>query len=59
MTVLWNFLKALPALFKLFETIQKRIDEAGVDRKVVDDIKLVHDAFQNADAKTLNDLFNS
>lgn len=59
MTALWNFIAALPALFKLFQTIQKRIDEAGVDRKVTEDIKVIHDAFENADPKTLNDLFNS
>lgn len=59
MTVLWNFLAALPALFKLFATLQARIDEAAVDRKVVDDVKTIHGAFLEKDPEKLKALFNS
>lgn len=59
MTAFLNFLASLPALFKLVQTIQKRIDAAGVDRKVKDDVKLIHEVFQDQDAGKLNALFNS
>lgn len=59
MTTILNFLAALPALFKLFETLEKRLEEAGVDRKVVDDVKTIHEAFNAKDPAKLNALFAS
>ncbi len=59
MKTLWEFMAALPALLKLFQTLQKRIDEAGVDRKVVQDVKTIHEAFDAKDAEKLNALFSS
>lgn len=59
MTALWNFILALPALFKLLQTLQKRIDAAGVDRKVRDDVKAIHEAFDAENSDQLNRIFNS
>lgn len=53
-----NLLKALPDIVKLLQTLQQRIDEAGVDRKVSDDVKTIGDAFNAKDAAKLNALFN-
>lgn len=59
MTTFWNFIKALPALLELFKTLDKRIQEAELDRKVVDDVKTIHGAFVDKDPAKLNALFNS
>ncbi len=59
MTTIFKFLAALPALFKLFETLEKRLEEAGTDREVVDDVKTIHEAFNAKDPAKLNALFAS
>lgn len=59
MSTLWNFIKALPALLELFKTLSQRIQEAQTDRKVVDDVKIIHGAFIEKDPAKLNALFNS
>lgn len=53
------FFKALPDILKLIQTLQARIDEEGIDRKVADDVKTINDAFASKDAEKLNALFNS
>lgn len=54
-----NFLNALPDLIKLFQTLQKRIDEEGIERKVAQDVKTIHEAFDAKDPAKLNALFNT
>lgn len=51
-------LTALPEIIKLLQTLQTKIDEAGVERKVKDDIATIHTAFANQDADALNKLFS-
>lgn len=53
------FFKALPDLIKLIQTLQKRIDEEGVNRKVAQDVKTINEAFSEKDPAKLNALFNS
>lgn len=59
MILFLNFIAALPDLIKLLQAVQKRIDESGVERKVADDIKTIHEAFDAKDPNKLNMLFNS
>ena len=56
---LWNLLAALPSLVKLLGTIQERIDEEGTKRRVSEDVKKIHEAFDEKDPKKLNDLFRA
>lgn len=49
---------ALPELIKLVKNIQKQIEEQNTDQKVKDDLKKINKAFEDKDAKALNDLFN-
>lgn len=58
MKLILGFFAALPELFKLFQILQKRIDEAQVERKVSQDIKQIHEAFGSMDASKLNSLFS-
>lgn len=58
MKTLLAFILALPELLKLFQLLQKRIDEAQVERKVADDVKQIHEAFSTMDAAKLNSLFS-
>lgn len=58
LTVILNFMQALPDLIKLIQVLQKHIDEADVDRKVQDDVKSIHEAFDAKDPAKLNALFN-
>lgn len=55
----WKFLAALPALFRLFGVLERRIREADTNRKVSEDVKKIHDAFEAKDATLLDHLFNS
>lgn len=59
MRFLFAFLKAIPDLLQLVKTIQKRIDEAKADRKVSDDVKVIHEVFVAQDSAKLNALFAS
>jgi len=53
------FLQALPELLKLIQTLQARIDEAALNRKVADDVKAINEAFQSKDPAKLNALFRT
>jgi hypothetical protein len=53
----WLFLQVLPELLKLFQLLQKRIEEVETDRKVKDDVKKIHEAFATNDASKLDELF--
>lgn len=53
------FIVALPELLKLIKNIQNKIEEQKKDEKVKDDLKKINEAFENKDAKALNDIFNS
>lgn len=59
MTAFLKFLAALPALFRLIQTIQKIHKEAGTERKVAEDIKTIQEAFHEKDPAKLNALFSS
>lgn len=59
LSALLAFFKALPDLLKLIQTLQARIDEAGIERHVAEDVKTINDAFNQKDATKLNSLFNS
>lgn len=59
MSTLWSLVTALPALYKLLKLLQARIDAAGVDRKVIDDVQSIHEAFDAKDPSKLDSLFNS
>lgn len=54
-----EFLAALPALFRLFQTLAKRIEEAETERKVIEDVKAIDAAFKAKDPDALNAVFNS
>lgn len=53
------FLAAIPELLKFVKLLESRIREAKVQRKVSDDVKAIHAAFENNDTEALNALFNS
>ncbi len=57
MNQIWALIDALVELVKLYKILKKRIDEANIDRKVADDIKTIHEAFDTKDAEKLNALF--
>lgn len=59
MSEIWTFLKALPALFQLVKVLKARLKEAGIERKVSDDVKTIHEAFSAGDSTQLDTLFNS
>ncbi len=63
MSAFLRFLAALPALFKLFEALEKQIEadakETGIKRKVADDVNTIHEAFNAKDPAKLNALFSS
>lgn len=52
------FFKALPELLRLVRVLEDRAKEAGIQRKVADDVKTIHEAFNAKDPKKLNELFN-
>lgn len=54
-----EFLKALPALIRFLNAIQKANAARETETKLADDVKVIHDAFETKDASKLNDLFNS
>lgn len=59
MNLLWQLLAALPEILKLLEAIQKNQQEQEIERKVKDDVKVIHEAMLSKDSKKLNDLFKS
>lgn len=56
---LWNLVAVLPDLFKLLRVLQERINAAELDRKVSDDVKTIHEAFNAKDPEKLRALFAS
>lgn len=59
MTTLLAFLRCLPELITLIRTLEAAAKEAETQRKVVDDVKTIHEAFSAKDPTKLNALFNS
>lgn len=59
MSTLLAFLRALPELFKLFKVLDARIKQANLDRKVSEDVKVIHEAFDAKNPDSLRTLFNS
>ena len=50
---------ALPEILRLISSIQKRIEEEEIRRKVAEDLKKINEAFENRDEKALRDIFKS
>lgn len=59
MSVYWTLIKALPDIIALLRALQKGIDEAETQRKVTDDLKQIHEAFNEKDPAKLRALFNN
>jgi uncharacterized protein Yka (UPF0111/DUF47 family) len=59
MSAFMTLLKALPEILQLIKALQKAADQAEADRKVKDDIKTIHQAFDANDPELLRRLFNS
>lgn len=59
MATLWQFLKAVPDLIKLFQVLQKKIEEGKLNKKVAEDVKKIHEAINANDAQKINDIFNA
>lgn len=58
MKLVWLFLTSLPDLIKLLQLIEKSISDHNVDRKVKDDLKILHQAFADKDGAKLTALFS-
>ena len=48
----------LPELVQLINNIQKRIEEQETEREVREDIIMLNRAFEEKDAKKINDILN-
>lgn len=48
----------LPELVKLIKNIQKRIEKQKTEREVREDIVMLNRAFEEKDAKKINDILN-
>ena len=59
MSIVFDFIEALPALLKLFQSVRASIKAAEADRKISEDIKTIHEAFDTNDATKLNALFST
>lgn len=59
MKLLATLLLNLPAILRLLENIQKRIDEAEVERKVAHDLEEINKAFEAKDPEALKRIFMS
>ena len=51
-------LSLLPELVQLINNIQKRIEEQETEREVREDIIMLNRAFEEKDAKKINDILN-
>ncbi len=51
--------QSLPDLIKLIRALEKAAAEAKTQRKVADDVKTIHEAFESKDPTKLNALFAS
>lgn len=59
MKLLATLLLNLPAILRLLENMQKRIDEAEAERKVANDLEEINKAFEAKDPEALKRIFNS
>ena len=59
MKLLAALIMNLPALLKLLENLQKRIDKAEEKKVVAHDLEAINKAFEDNDEKALRDIFNS
>lgn len=59
MTLVWNFVTAIPDLIKLLVALDKAIKKAEVDRKVKNDLKSLHEAINANDPSAIAHIFNS
>lgn len=56
--LIYLFLTSLPDLIKLLQAVEKGIKQGEVDRKVKDDLKVLHQAFAEKDGAKLTALFS-
>jgi hypothetical protein len=59
MSAFLTLITCLPELLKLIKSLQTAADQAEEDRKVKEDLKKIHEAFNEKDASKLNDLFSN
>lgn len=59
MKLLATLLLNLPAILRLLENMQKRIDEAEAERKVANDLEEINKAFEAKDPEALKRIFMS
>ncbi|MDH4163341.1 MAG: hypothetical protein OEW15_11730 [Nitrospirota bacterium] len=57
MKLILLFLTSLPDLIKLLQIIDKTIQKGETDRKVKDDLKVLHQAFADKDGAKVTALF--
>lgn len=56
--LLWLFLSAIPDLIKLLQAIDDAQKAAALNKKVNDDLKVLHTAITNKDAAAVTALFS-
>lgn len=59
LSVLYAFIKCLPEILSLVQTLQKQIAEAATEREIKDDMAKIAAAFKSKDPLALNNIFNS
>lgn len=59
MKLIVTLIMNLPALIRLLENMQKRIDKNEEDKKVAHDLDAINKAFEGNDAEALRKIFNS
>jgi len=59
MLELLTLLKHLPTLIVILRRMEARRLELEIDKKVVDDLKEIEEAFERKDEQALRDLFNN
>ena len=59
MKLLVLLLSNLPAILRLLDNLQKRIDEAEIEKKVSHDLDEINKAFEAKDNEALRRIFNS
>ena len=59
MRLIWLFIAAIPDLLKLLDAIDQAQKQAALNRKVNDDLKVIHQAFKSKDASAITALFSS
>jgi hypothetical protein len=59
MQALLALIAYLPEILRLIKAIQENQKKSEIERLLKDDIKIINKAFEEQDAKALNDLFNN